>query len=235
MPHTIPDAVIPHRRTAYRPDVVEGDDDPKASKLGGTPWLPEGTTHPVCPNCNHPMPLLLQLDVATLPDPARYGGTGLLQLFYCTNAEPLCEVDCEAFFPNAKSVVARRVDSTTKGAASAVEGERFEAKRIVGWEATDDYPNWEEGEELGITGLDDATIDALGEDWPLTGEKLAGWPAWVQGIEYPECTECGEPQALVFQIDSEGLLDYGWGDMGVAHLTQCSAHPDHLSFGWACG
>jgi uncharacterized protein YwqG len=225
------------RRTAWIPKVEEGDDDPLASKVGGTPWIPEGSEHPTCANCGRPLPLLVQLDVATLPEPKRFGGTGLIQLFYCTSSDPLCEVDVEAFFPYKSSVVARRVDAEEPGAAStATPVTVFEAKRIVGWEEREDFPNWEEREELlaDLVG-EDEELDDEDDRFPLVGEKLWGWPLWVQSIEYPSCQECGATMQLVMQIDSNGLLDYQWGDIGCAHLTQCPHHPDRLAFGWACG
>ncbi|MBX3269543.1 MAG: DUF1963 domain-containing protein [Sandaracinaceae bacterium] len=232
---TIPDSLRPLERAAWLPVVEPGDGDAKASKLGGSAWIPAGEEHPICPNCQRPMQLFLQLDVASLPDPSAFGGTGLLQLFYCKTSEPLCEVDCEAYFPYARSVVARRVDPSGAGAPSAavVDG-ALAPQRIVGWRAVEDYPNWEEQSEAGVT-LDEDAIGVVEAAYPRDGEKLGGWPRWVQGVEYPSCGECGARMRHVFQIDSQRLVDYAWGDLGVAHLTQCAEHPDRLAFGWACG
>lgn len=70
---------------------------------------------------------------------------------------------------------------------------------------------------------------------PHDGDKLGGWPAWVQGVEYPKCIECGEPMDMLFQIDSEDNVPYMFGDCGTAHVTQCPTHPDVVAMGWACG
>jgi uncharacterized protein YwqG len=232
---SIPAELEKLKRTAWVPRVEDGDGDAKASKLGGIAWIPTGDAHPICPNCEKPMQLFVQLDVASLPEPARFGASGLLQLFYCTTSEPLCEVDCEAYFPYAKSVVARRVDGSKPGAPSTATVDKALApKRIVGWDAQPDYPNWEERSNAGVE-LDDAVDEEVSESYPLSGEKLHGWPHWVQGVEYPSCKQCDATMGLVLQIDSSGLIDYQWGDLGCAHLTQCPEHPDSLAFGWACG
>jgi len=34
-----------------------------------------------------------------------------------------------------------------------------------------------------------------------TGDKLLGWPSWVQGVEYPRCPRCNQQMSFVFQID----------------------------------
>ena len=72
------------------------------------------------------------------------------------------------------------------------------------------------------------------ESFPLEGEKLGGWPAWIQGIEYPSCPLCDTQMALVLQVDSEKHVAMMWGDMGIGHVTQCPNHPDVLTFAWAC-
>jgi uncharacterized protein YwqG len=66
------------------------------------------------------------------------------------------------------------------------------------------------------------------------GDKLAGWPAWVQHTEYPACPRCGEQMILVFQADSEDNIPYMFGDVGCGHITQCPQRKDVMAFGWAC-
>ena len=86
------------------------------------------------------------------------------------------------------------------------------------------------------TALTDEEAEALAEqDFPRSGEKLRGWPAWVQSVEYPSCPECGRRMELLLQIDSEQNLPYMFGDAGIGHITQCPEHRDQLAFGWACG
>ena len=56
-------------------------------------------------------------------------------------------------------------------------------------------------------------------EFPHSGEKLGGWPMWVQSVEYPSCPECGAEMTLLFQIDSERNLPYMFGDVGCGHIT----------------
>ena len=58
------------------------------------------------------------------------------------------------------------------------------------------------------------------ENQPKQGDKLYGWPGWVQGVEYPSCTKCSKPMELVMQLDSEDNIPFMYGDAGCAHLTQ---------------
>ena len=84
-----------------------------------------------------------------------------------------------------------------------------------------------------------AVAEAIEATWteevfPLQGDKLGGWPYWVQGPELPQCPECSETMALVFQLDSEDNVPHMFGDAGIGHILQCPDHPEQLSWGWAC-
>lgn len=232
-----PPSLRPYVRTTWAPTVAPGD-PPCGSKFGGTAWLPEGTSHPRCGNCERPLPLIAQLEVASLPEAARFGGDGMLQLFYCLSTDPLCENDTAAWAPHASSVVARRIDLSQPGARSNADAQVLDAKAIVGWTSHTDVPHVEELESLGAEAEEDimeADDDEEGSLRPRSGEKLWGWPLWIQGVEYPSCRICDTSMQLVLQIDSDGLVDVMWGDVGCAHLTQCPHHPGELAFGWACG
>jgi hypothetical protein len=233
---TIPTAFQALMRKAYQPIVSPGDGPLAGSKFSGRPFLNQGEQWPVCPNCGQRMQLFVQLDLDTLPEPLRGEfGSGILQMFYCTNKNPLCEMDCGAWAPFSKSQLVRIVQPQERiEIAAAYDDTFFPPKQIVGWQPLDDYPNWEEGEELGVM-LSDEEQEALGElGFPLSGDKLVGWPDWVQVIEYPDCPICGEKMRLVFQIDSEDNLPHMFGDVGCGHITQCKTHKEQLAFGWAC-
>ncbi|WP_276307800.1 DUF1963 domain-containing protein [Stenotrophobium rhamnosiphilum] len=209
-----------------------------ASKFSGAPFLPSGSKWPACQNCGKPMQLFLQLNPSELPEQVTSPwGEGLLQFFYCTNSEPLCEVDCEAFFPFSKSTLLRIVSAEGKSEAvdSSAVLNGFPPKLIVGWKVDHDLPNWEELRSLGVELTDEESEELSEKGFPRSGEKLLGWPAWVQGVEYPQCPECGSQMRLVFQIDSSGHLPYMFGDVGCGHISQCAIHPSNLAFGWACG
>jgi uncharacterized protein YwqG len=230
--------IAPFKKTAWFPVVEKKTGSVLTSKFSGIPLLAENETWPTCGLCHQEMQLFVQLNASELPTEARHAfGGGILQVFYCTNDEQICESECEAYFPFAKSTLLRIVDpanivAKTLTASPVIDA--FEEKVIVSWKATDDYPNYEELDDLGIE-LNDAETDLLYEqDYPKTGDKLLGWPAWIQGIEYPECPDCGDRMKLIFQLDSEDNLDYMFGDAGIAHVTQCEKHPDKLAIAWAC-
>jgi len=67
---------------------------------------------------------------------------------------------------------------------------------------------------------------------PLSGEKLGGWPLWVQEVNYPTCPVCGNKMRFLLQIDSNKTLPYVFGDYGCGHITQCSEHNSVLAFTW---
>ena len=234
----LPIKLLPFKRQTWKPITMDGDSSPTATKFSGTPWLAVNETWPTCPNCGKPMQLFLQLNLDELPT-ALQGeyGEGLLQLFYCTSEDPACEVDCKAFFPFAKSELIRLVQPSTELAEITVPEieSRFPPKQVTGWEEAEDYPDPYEAEELGVVLEDKEWEDLEALLVPLVGDKLAGWPAWMQGVEYPVCPKCGEQMRLVFQIESDENLPYEFGDFGTGHITQCARHKEILAFGWTCG
>jgi uncharacterized protein YwqG len=245
-----------HQRAAWKPVVQDGDGEPTASKFSGTPWIAQGDAWPLCKRCQHPMQLFVQLDLAQLPEPLQGAfGAGLLQLFYCTDEtcgysggwEPFSDV----------SSLVRVVQPVGPALETAIPQEPgyFPAKRIVAWNEIPDYPDPPEHDELGLeytydrdAGTTTLTCQELGltfegvEDDYLAeniatsalGDKLAGWPNWIQGVEYPHCPTCGTRMALVFQVDSEDNLPFMFGDVGTGHVTQCPDHQHVVAFGWAC-
>lgn len=226
----------PFKRTTYIPKVnaVKPSFNTK-SKIGGLPYLISEEDWPLCPNCKKQMTLFLQLNLANLPDRI---SAGLAQLFYCTTDTPLCESDLEAYFPFSKAVVCRRVETSGKSASVKPKATQiFEEKEIIGWDAKDDYPHFEEYASLGINlDIDDRLFDLIDQHHlrPLSGDKLFGWPYWVQGKENPADRTTGTEMELLFQLDSEVNLPFMFGDMGVGHVTQSPDNEDELAFGWAC-
>ncbi len=222
------------RRIAFVPEVVDGNGDSHASRFSGRAWLRSGESWPVCSNCNKPLQLFLQLNLGNLASNGGYPlHEGYVQMFYCTSSAPLCEVDCEAYFPFSKSTLLRVIPADEAVVDTSAPDGAFPAKAIDGWKSVDDYPSWDELEELGVE-LSDDEFEALAEEYPLRGEKLFGWPMWIQGPEYPTCPECQTPMNLLFQIDSDESLPDMFGDSGCGHITYCSKHPTVLTFGWAC-
>lgn len=235
----IPPDVDAHARTAWVPRTEESDGELGASKFCGRPWLAADEAWPPCPNCDRPLQLFLQLDLTELPAGAQEvcGDEGLLQLFYCVSSNPMCELDCEAYLPFARSVVARWVEDPSGPTNRDASGpdEPFPARKITGWRPTKDLPGWLDLTQELDGEVSDAVADRLAEaGFPLTEDKLGGWPAWVQGLEYPQCPECGDRMEVIFQIDSEDNVPHMFGDAGTGHLSRCPSHPHVLTFSWAC-
>lgn len=228
----------PYKKTAWFPKVKDGDADAYSSKFSGLPVLLNNEKWPCCQHCENPMQLFLQLNSKNLPEEADCPfGDGILQVFYCIDRDKLCEIECEAFFPFSKSTFLRVLNpelEKLKITDISPVKDAFPAKEIVGWECKEDYPHWEELEELGYPVSDQLSEALCDLEFPAVKDKLLGWPSWVQSIEYPDCPDCGKRMKYIFQIESEDNLPYMFGDMGCSHITQCTNHKDKLTIAWAC-
>jgi hypothetical protein len=224
-------------RRPFTPRTREGDGPVTASKFCGAALLHPGEAWPLCPGCNQPMRLFVQLDLATLPAELPYPHReGMVQLFYCTNGDPPCEVDHEAWQPFGKSSLARWL-SPAEVQAAAAKASKTQADPagepaavILGWDPTPpELPGYEE--DVPPPPDDEEIDDALR---PRPGDKLGGWPAWVQGPEYPRCPRCKARMLYLLQLESNGLCRHQFGDLGAGHVSQCPEHPEVVAFGWAC-
>lgn len=146
--------------------------------------------------------------------------------------------------PYPKNQIRRLIRPTGPGRAVIPDNPApFPPRLITGWTVQDDYPEFEEWYDLdkqeGKNPMDRQELvnhDDLSQQFPTRdGDKLGGWPCWIQNVSYPECEICGAPLRPVFQFESNENLPYAWGDNGVAHLTQCKKHKDVIGFDWACG
>lgn len=232
---TLLEKLEPLKKTAYLPqvEIVEATFSTQ-SKIGGFPYLRNEEDWPVCPNCGKHQQLFLQLNLSQLPERQ---GEGLIQLFYCTTDkdDSFCETDLYAFEPFSKGTTCRKIQ--IEGESATIEpkiDELFEDKIIKDWEAIEDYPHPEELYELDIE-FSDEEMDALynSDMMASEGDKLFGYPYWVQGVEYPT-DKNGDLMEMVFQLDSEKNLPFMFGDVGVGHLTQSKNDDSFLAFGWAC-
>jgi hypothetical protein len=247
--------IVRHRRAAWKPIVADGCDGATASKFCGIPWIGPEDPWPECGLCNQPLTHFLQLNLDDLPEELdSQFGTGLLQLFYCTRDECQGSGGWEPFADDLSRV---RVVHPNSPATMAVPpgAPTLPAKQIIGWTRFDDLPEPCEHDELGLIytydfGAGTLRLECPELDFDLTypmshcpaeqiaisipGDKLTGWPAWVQGVEYPECPQCGRRMIHVFQVDSEDNIPFMFGDVGCGHITQCPDHRQIVAFGWAC-
>jgi hypothetical protein len=250
-PDVVDQLVARFGRPSFRPEIRHGDGPLAASKFGGTPYLPAGEEWPVCPGCGEPMQFFVQLDLASLPEELSFSHrAGLVQLFYCTGIEPPCEVEHAAWEPGARSVLARWLPPVAAGSAKRRKGQvpphQGYPRRALGWKPAAvtrwtriaaEVPGY--GEPLGdpaASELLDEHFDDLYERDVVarTGDKLGGWPAWVQDPVYPRCELCERPMRYLLQLESGGLCGHQFGDLGAGHLFQCDEHPEKVAFSWAC-
>lgn len=225
-------------RRPFVPKTREGDGPVTASKFGGAAFLRQGEAWPQCPGCEQPMSLFVQLDLSMLPPGMPYPHReGMAQLFYCTNADPLCEVDHEAWQPFGKSVVARWLtpDELARPHEPAQDPIGVPVAVVVGWEqGAPELPGYEEDVPPPPDGPDGEPTEIDEALRPRAGDKVGGWPAWVQGPEYPACPLCKTQMVYLLQLESNGLCHHQFGDLGAGYLCQCPNHPEVMAFGWAC-
>jgi len=210
----LPGEVAALIRPCFLPETEAGPFE-NGSGFGGAPFLPRGVDHPLCPGCWQPMTLFVQLKLDDLPSSQGNDRTGLLQLFYCTTDEPdLCERSLRSWAPFSDGAVVRIV-SAYGGSVSSVPA-RFPAFRVTGWHEEPDLPTWAESRSMGVVLDEDLGLRLINADVPRPGDKLAGWPAWARGVEYPACPLCGATMRLVFQLACEGHVPFRFGDAGRA-------------------
>lgn len=252
-----------HLRKAYRPVTQNNKSTGGISQFGGVPLLGPANDWPSCGRCSRSLSLLLQLDLESLPASSNRLDSGILQVFYCTriefDAQQYCD-DYQAFSTcHHLRVIAEPQLPPPRG---SIPAHAFPAVEIVDWEQFDDLPDGMEHEQLGLrydytfnpcltttdVHWDIGNVHHTGivctndEDGNLAGEiasaapkdKLLGWPAWIQDVEYPSCPRCGRVMEYFFQIDSEDHVPHMFGDLGCGHVSYCPDHPDVLAFEWAC-
>jgi uncharacterized protein YwqG len=243
-------------RPAWRPVVHAGEPAVVGSKFCGGPWQMAGEPTVMCAACEQPLHLLLQLDLEAIPDElGNRFGSGVLQVFYCVN-EAGCSAD-DAWQPFSETAARVRVvpADLLERSGRAPERQAFPPLAITGWVRFDDVPDPDDHRSAGLESSYDfdqgtVTLRAPSLDFEATlgidelgveeiaqaadRDKLAGWPLWVQGADYPRCPTCDRPMHVVFQLGSNDHVPFMFGDMGVGHVTQCPDHHDVVAFGWSC-
>ncbi len=181
-------------RRAWLPVTGEG---PSRNALGTTSALRRsGESWPVCKSCNAPLQLVVQLDLAALPEALTPEPRGLVQLFVCTEG-------CDTTDENAPGVLAEVLRTNALVNVTIARPASHQAVapgHIVGWRPVDEEPGSGDRERLGLAHDEDAP-------GPLPADKFGGWPAWAQGADWPRDDD-GAPMTLLFQI-VEGTAHVG--------------------------
>ena len=107
-------------------------------------------------------------------------------------------------------------------------------KAITGWAKQRDFPRPQEFIDLGLylKGGEEPFLDSF----PcVPGDKLGGWPFWIQVAEYHHCRRCRTLMTTVlFQLESEHNLSYWFGQAGIGWILQCPKDKDVMTFTWQC-
>ncbi|SEG48823.1 Ankyrin repeat [Thermomonospora echinospora] len=210
-------------RTAWTPRLSTAAAPGDPSCFGGLPWLRQGEEWPCCARCQAPLTFVVQVDLGRTPKAAReIFGEGLLQLFHCTTCMPSAVTDIRQV---------RVIDPAGTAVPDAVpdKAEIFPARPIVGWgHAVKDYP-YRDGDESVLLPEERGAAFRLNRQ----GDKLGGWPNWVQDANYPTCPQ-GAPHRmtqLVLQICSGEGVPHTWGDNGLGFVVRCPKHR-RVGFDW---
>jgi hypothetical protein len=242
-----------------------GDGPVSASKFSGSPWLSAEESWPLCGSCMSPMHLFLQINFANLPNELvdRYG-KGLFQFFFCTSDN--CWVNAYgSHFSETHLLRVVKPDQGERRSSTPrfndAYPEAFPARTITGWTAMDDFPCITEfgglfkesafgvrvaGREGELERVEHDGLGIAGEvnydeykklDKCVPGDKLAGWPNWVQvHTEYPICPQCNSPmETILFSLDSGENIPFQFADGGRGHIAQCSVHKNVFGFAWQSG
>jgi hypothetical protein len=212
------------------------------SRFGGERAFLRGEKPARCGKCGNDLQLILQLHSDALPKTttSRLRIEGLFQFYVCD------DLDCTIFGfdpPDTSGdprilmrvIPKKQVTELVKLAPSkrnADGGETFLGPAphvdIAGWIFRYDYPAspYEEREEAE---------DSL--TYPITQDKLGGYPFWVQDSRRPKCRLCKSKKQMThfFQLDAEGPnLQEFWGTMGHVNLFRCRLHANEFAVNWQC-
>lgn len=248
-----------HHRITWIPIVRNGDGTLLDSKFGGIPLTTEASSWPACPRCHKKMTFFFQLNLSTLPAKCPLTPSNdLIQLFYCTNEEDeqSCEFVFVSDFPFSPCAVVRRIAIDSAQSESSFNDRQVmdRVRTITGWRALKDYPSPPEHDELGLLwnfslpedslSLECKQLDLIINDVDIefaekklhkcrTGDKLLGWPNWIQGADYPKCPICNRMMSFIFQIASEENLNFMFGSSGTAYIFACDTHKSSFAFNWS--
>lgn len=207
----IRDASRPARRFTLQP----GDPGQVyATKVGGTPWWPQGTPRPVCSK-GHRMKFVNQVLLSDVPG-MEPSDRALVSLHYCDECSDDDALDVRLF----------EHASTPDGAGIVTEP--FGATGTPLFTDVKDYMSVDDAAELAYHGGFDIELYANPNAVPpqrevfdnVHGHKLGGWPSWLQGAFSPECPD-RQPMRFVGQIDDTFSSGVIWGGGGFAYLFAC--------------
>ncbi|MBL7774465.1 MAG: DUF1963 domain-containing protein [Saprospiraceae bacterium] len=200
------------------------------SKVGGLPYLPKGTPYPTAPD-GRPLFFLAQLNFADMPRLEPFPEQGILQ-FYIYD-DDLYGMDFDdgenpdtfrvLFFPNPSEYAGELQADFPEFTDYDLLPHHPEKSHPLRFELTEelapptDYRFWQQfgagffqqfGEQEWE--VQNETVRTLRSQ----GHKIGGYAYFTQ--DDPRRPD--DPMLLLFQLDSDELMDLMWGDMGVGHF-----------------
>lgn len=200
-------ALAARQRPAWR--LVVDADERRPSRIGARSlrW-PKNEAWPVCATCARPLFPALQLDGTTLPETLR--SEGVVSLLVCTHG-------CDNTKSGAPGVVCRVLKDLELVELAAPEDvdskprDEGRAGGVASFARITDHPSSEERHAIALDQEASEAVPSRG------GDKLGGWPAWVQGDETPACPHCAQRMAPLVQLDDSPAAHTpgrptGWDD-----------------------
>jgi uncharacterized protein YwqG len=228
------------------------------SKFGGTPYAERGDAWPICGGCGKGLAFIMQAHLDECEKAAATEGdepkpdddrrSGLVVFFYCQQCSSWGDIPADL----KDAWVVRRYDTPSE--SKAVELADLSPADLrtkpcaVMISPAVSLPDWESLDTVDpelsnlSASLDhdepwepysSACTEVLGEE-PSCRTQIGGYPSFIQGANFPDCSECGQAMRLLMQIDSEDDAGLMWGDAGSVYLFECPKHPKNVQMRLQC-
>ena len=191
------------------------------SKFGGNPLLIRGEKPPHCTRCRSPLPLAVQLNSNDFPTPRKGKQKpfeGIFQFFHCQDEA------CFSDTLDGKNAFLRVIPFEADFASeNHVHKSSLPQFLITQFKYRTDYPQTYQNlpmESLGIL-IAENLKDDYELSYPEPGDKLGGYPNWIQSDEHGQCIECGHGRKMKLLLQ----LSESYGGSGTLFIFYCVQHP----------
>lgn len=251
----LPDELMPHRdliAATERPIVamasVEAPPErASGSQLGGLAWWPADQPYPVAGDGRTPLHLLLQLNLADVPDIGLLPREGLLQFFISSEDVYGCDFTHEDAAPGFRCVYHRSLNSkplehdadVLLGPALSPLDTPLAARSLLFSTATMvvDPTDYRFERMLPVIHEDPDLLEAYALWHASVPMRLGGYPSFVQEDPRGTSTRDLGDVALLTLDTTDGIM---WGDAGAAQFLMRSADLarrdfSKVTYNWDCG